>query len=959
MAQDEPAAAEETAGEETIVVTGSLIQRSDYQLSSPVDVVGRETLEASAPANIAEFVKDLPYNFGSAFASGRAFGNERGGGTINLRGLGASATLVLVNGQRMTQLPDAEDAIVDVNSLVPEIMLDRVEILKDGASATYGSDAIAGVVNFITNDRFEGLKLSGRVNQFTYSDATDYRVEAMLGTEVGGSTHITAAFGFYDQQPINGYAFNTQSQRGTENDIRFSSASSSPGEFVIPTRNAAGTLSGTRTNVVDPLCGTVPSSIAATNATTAVTDPALARDCRYQFWGDNGSQSEIRRFTGMIRATSDITDSIRFDGEFAFSHIETATAYTAGDTLGQSVIIPGHNPGNTYYRARNAGGQPLFAVSSGVSAGYQRDGATVFLPSRDAAGRVILTATPTVAASGIPFYEDVTFSGRPVNSQCNLPTGNTMGPGECAWSRPSRSSSNIMRAAAGLSGDLGSAWNWAARAHYSRYELATNGTVGVALTNELNFALAGLGGATCNRVTGTPGAGNCQYFNLFGNSTTATPGSAAANTQGVIDYVLPLLTDRYISDLLTAEAIVSGTVIELPAGPLGVAVGFQRRDSGLEADYDSAANTGNKANGVTQTDFTASRGITAVFMEANVPVFDAPFGYLELTGALRHEWIGSTLETTDPKIGVLFRALDDRLTLRGSYGTSFIAPSLFRLNANSARGTAVNDCPVVNGPPCTGEQNLRTALIQIGNPNLRPEKSEAWSAGFTVEPVDGLTFEGTWWHFAFSDRIATLSATDIVNQFPNGTPEAPIVRDAAGRILSVSTTYVNQASVVTEGLDFMVDYTTDLANIGTLGFNLAGTYNYRFDIQQVPGGPIIEAEGASNDRITGASPNTKLRINGRASWRNDGHNATISVRYYAPLNFTLTPGVKIGSWAPVDVTYSYTFDVGSREITLGIGAQNVFNELEPQVPAPGFQPFLPTLHDTRGRSVFARASVEF
>src|SRR5690606_3602056 len=130
-----------------------------------------------------------------------------------------------------------------------------------------------------------------------------------------------------------------------------------------------------------------------------------------------------------------------------------------------------------------------------------------------------------------------------------------------------------------------------------------------------------------------------------------------------------------------------------------------------------------------------------------------------------------------------------------------------------------------------------------------------------------------------------------------------IVRAPDGRILSIATTFINQAAVLTEGLDFMVDYDTELFDLGSLNLNLAGTYVYTFDIQQVPGGPVIDVAGATNDRITGASPNTKLRINARATWSNDGHMASIGVRYYDSLKFTLNPDVTIGSWAPIDVSY--------------------------------------------------------
>ena len=829
------------ANADDIVVTGTLIRRtSEYQLSSPVDVVTRKDLEARVPNNIAEFVKDLPGNFGSAFASGRAFGNERGAGTINLRGLGSSATLVLINSRRQTQLPDNPDNVVDVNSLIPEIMLERVEILKDGASALYGSDAVAGVVNFITNDRFSGVRINSRFNEFTYSKAKDYRVEAMIGTDIGSRFHATLGGGYYYQDPINGYAYTTPSQHPSDiNNIRFTSPSSWPGEFIVPTRNAAGALAGTRANVVDPLCGTIVSSTPSNTVGglgSPASSPAAAADCRYNFWGDNGSQSKIWRYQTMLRLTGDLTDAIRFEGEVGYTYIRSETAYTAGDTLASAITIPGTNPGNIYYRAVNAAGQPLYALSSGVDAGFQRDGAEVFLPQRDASGKVLLSANPTDASSGIPFYEDILFSGRPMGSQCDLPTGNTMQPGRCAWGRPSVAKNNIFRTAMGFSGNLNSNWHWQAGMAYSRYQEDTNGTVGVALVNQLNYALQGLGGTTCNRAANTPGRNGCEYFNLFGNSALAAPGSAQANTQAVIDYVMPLLHDQYTSSLLTADAVLSGDLITLPAGPLGIAVGYQYRRSTLAIDYDTEANLGNKANGVTQNDLDRSRANHAFFLEAKVPIFQAGFGYAEFDGAYRHEEIGGSLKTDNPKLGLLFNTNDKVLSLRTSYGTSFIAPSLFRLYADSAAGTGVNDCPVSQGAPCRGDLNLRVALLQKGNPDLKPERSKSYSAGATLRPMRGLTFDVTWWKFHFTDKIVTPSATAIVAANPNGTSLTPVVRDATGRIISVTTVFTNAASVVTEGLDFEADYRTDIGRFGDLNLNLAGTYLGRFDYQASPGG---------------------------------------------------------------------------------------------------------------------------
>lgn len=953
--------ADQAKDKKEIVVTGTLIQRSDYQSASPIDTVSRADLEARVPNNVAEFVKDIPANFGSAFASGRAFGNERGAGTINLRGLGASATLVLVNSRRQTQLPDAADNVVDVNSLIPEIMLERVEILKDGASALYGSDAVAGVVNFITNDRFNGVKLNVRGNEFTYSKAKDYRIEGLIGRDLGSNFHAVLGLGWYSQDPINGYAYTTPSQSpSTANELRFTSPSSFPGEFVVPTRNAAGVLSGSKSNIVDPTCGTIVSSfptVTVGGLPQLASSPATAVDCRYNFWGDNGSQSAIDRFQSMVRITGELGD-VKVELEGGYTNIHSETAYTAGDTLAAAIVIPGHNPGNIYYRAVNSAGQPLYAVSSGVSAGYVRDGAEVFLPVRDSAGKVVLTGTPTAASSGIPFYEDVTFSGRPIGSQCDLPTGNSLTPGQCAWGRPSVANNDIYRFAGGLSGALGEKWNWRAGATYSRYELATNGTVGVALVNELKNALAGFGGASCNIAANTPGKNGCQYFNLFGNSALATAGSAQANSPDVINYVMPLLHDKYTSSLFAAEAIVSGDAFELPGGPLGVALGYQYRRATLAIDYDLQANAGNKANGVTQSDLSKNRANHAFFAEVVAPLMDGDAGRLEFDGAIRHERIGSDLSTTNPKLGLLYNTQNKVLTLRASYGTSFIAPSLFRLFADSAQGTAVNDCPVSQGAPCRGDLNLRVALLVKGNPTLKPERSKSYSAGITLKPNNELTFDLTWWKFDFTDKIVTPTATEIVAANPSGTSLTPVVRDTTGRIVSVTTVFSNAAKVTTEGFDFAADFNTSIGKAGDLNINLSGTYLSKYDYQAVAGGAVIQGAGASNDNLV-PPPNTKMRLNARATWRYGGGTLNIIGHYYAPIDFTRTAGYKLGSWFPVDINYTHEFDIAGTRAMLGVGAQNVFGDQEPFVPVPGFQPFIPSLYDTRGTSIYVKAGVTF
>lgn len=975
FAQDQ----QDTAVEE-LVITGSFIPRSEgFQAASPVDVLKSELLEQKAPTNLANFFAELPYNFGSAFSTGRAMGGgERGLGTVNLRGLGASATLVLLNGHRQTQVADSPDNIIDVNSLVPDIMVQRFEVLKDGASALYGSDAVAGVVNVITNSSFSGVRATGRVSYYDYSGEGDQQFQLMMGGPLGDRGHMVGAFAYVHQDGMWS-TFDAPMLENDRDNLRYTIASGAPGRYVVPLRNAGGALiltgpaASRQRTAVDPSCGavsgSVPTNVPPATAIATELPLATATDCRYFFFDDNSLQSELERWQGFVRGRYDFTDNLRFTGEFGFTQFDTATAYTTGETVGTTIIVPGHNPGNTF-RAVNAANQPLYAVSSGVSAGYSKGGAAVFLPQRDVNGRVVLTATPTDPASGIAFWEDVTLNARLLGSQCGLPTNNALAPGECAKRRASESSNTVMQMSGYFSGKAFD-WDWQAGGSYSAYKISTNGTTGNALTSELTRSLDGLGGPNCTIPQGggaapARGTTTCQYFNPFGNSTFATgAGNPQANTQGIIDWVIPRLTDQYESRLLELETHASGKLFSVPAGDVAAAVGYQFRKAELTADYDTARNNGATANLNTANDFNSSRENHAVFGEINAPIYDGPAGRFEINGALRHEWIGDELETTNPKVGLLFNTLENKLSLRASYGESFVAPSLFRLFGNVGAGTAVNDCAPAVNPVCTGVANLRITAITSGNPNLRPQTSENYNFGATYRPWEGWSFSVDSWHYTFDDLITTESATNVVAADPTGAITGRVVRNASGQLATVFTQYINAASLETAGIDLDVTWRGAFLDYGDLTLNLAGTYVGQYDLQQTVGGPIIVGAGRTNDTpgVTGLSASPKLRINGRATWASGPHTATGLVRYIDDMTFSrATAGERIESYTTFDASYTYNLKSDSpwaKDIAFTVGAQNLFDELAPFVPFPGFQPFISSLYDLRGRSFFARVAATY
>ncbi len=346
----------------------------------------------------------------------------------NLRGLGPAATLILLDGQRTTQVPDNADNVVDVNTLVPTIMIERIEVVKDGASAIYGSDAVAGVVNFITKDKFDGFEINGRIDQFTFSNDGDRRLELLFGSSVGDRGHFVVSASYLDQDPML-LRDDIPSLAGEAYDARWSSPTSYPGVFSVPTRNAAGVLTTTRRTVADPLCGQIEGAFPSSGRlidgiAERLPNATGATQCRFHFYPEGAAQADIRQFQTFGKFTYDILDTVKFDASMAYTTTRVLTFFTSGATASfPNLIVPGHNPGNIF-RAVNSAGVPLYAVSSGVSAGFSRDGAEVFLPTRNASGAVVLTADPTNPASGIPFYEDVPvhrprdrIAGRPADRQ--------------------------------------------------------------------------------------------------------------------------------------------------------------------------------------------------------------------------------------------------------------------------------------------------------------------------------------------------------------------------------------------------------------------------------------------------------------------------------------------------------------------------------------------------------------
>ncbi len=893
---------------EEIVVTGSFIKRQSFDdVGSPVDVLDREDILANAPTGkMSEVLQYLPQNLGVldgvVLDGSTDLEGTFGGASLDLRGLGGGATLVLMNGRRQTRFPLADDGRTEITNLMPGIALERVEVLNDGASAIYGTDAVAGVVNFLSRKNFEGVELSidgrGTTNSFNHSNFT---LGALFGAALGSDNdiHVTAAVEYYSQEPL---------QRGEpdftypEGDIRGSS-SGFPGTWRVPTRDALGNLTGATADLADPDCQAVADqNITFNDSDLGGTDTFLGGGrCRLSFRTIPYFQDE-ERLMGMASVNWDINERVSFEGSFNYARSRSEDAAQGSAPIVAPLFVSGDNPGNPY-RAVNADGNPLFAQDT------NGDG----IPDRDATtNTVILAANPLDPASGIAFNEDVTARFfRPLS---------TTNFGAAA---DNFNTINTIRVDAALLGEINDNWSWSTGWTFSEQSLTLSQADSI--PTALQDAVDGLGGD----------AGE-SYFNPFGNSLLG----GVANTDDVISGFRLALRDRAETSLWSVDAVITGDLVEMPAGPLGVAFGVQYRDEELIQDFDQFK-TARLSNffGEGEEDYSVSGQSTGVFVEFAIPVFNSDAGRLDLSLAGRYEEIDD-LDSFDPKLSLLFR--NELIAVRASAASSFLSPSLFQ-----RFGTRVFRSEVFD--PVLGE-DAQIKIRTTGGAGLEPQESDSWNVGITVTPTDALSLGVDVWAFDFDGLLATPSPQGVIDADPNG-PD--VFRSSVdNRITLVNTAFFNSGRVEAGGIDFDVAYDTPWSLFGgDLGVKVQASLWTTYDIQETPGGAVIDGIGEDNRSNIGVAL-PELRGNAQLAWSNGPHSANAIVRHRSDVDRTVGANTDTAD-AETTLDLQYTREFGDSRWLTTFGVLNAFDN-EPNILTTGFSPYiLRSVQNPRGRMIYA------
>ena len=891
---------------EEVIVTGSYIRReSQFDSPSPLTTIGFEEIADLGVNEISDIIERLTINTGSqnnpdAFTQNASTGTTN----INLRGLGVNSTLVLLNSRRQVHsavTTNRGNNFVDTSALPPMIAFDRIETLKDGATALYGSDAVAGVVNFITRSDFRGLDLKLDVQTVAGHPQDDQQFSLLYG---GGTdrTHVLLAFSVLDRKPL------TTADKRLSAPADDLSAVGNPGSFLVtalpgnpayaPVWTAAfDTNFNGVADLVEPVLGLPPVPGALTplfvdpdcNAVAgqdpkvvpgiAQSVPSPAGDigiglCQFDFGSYFSLVPEEERVSAYVELNHDFSD--RLDGRLEL-----------------------HLTDNEAMRNNS----PSFPIT-------ERNPISVNHPDN-------------------PFGTDVLWIGRVIGG------GGTAGP--------TVHDSRTWRVAASLTGDFNEDWGWDAGFQRSRNEFffGAEDTVG----DRLYSALIGFGGPECDPGTGAPGVGDCHFFNPFGSALT---GAGTANPPELIDYIQGPYTLDTNTRLTTFDGVVTGDFGLLPGGPAGIAVGAQIREEESHSDYSEIANRDGFMFVVGNPDFSSSRRVTAAFVELLLPVSDQ----LDLQLAARIEDYGDGVDSTDPKLSALWRP-NDSFAVRASVGTSFRAPSIFQAFGTQTTLEELTD-PLF--PAGTQFLPVRTQPNLSGK-TLRPETADVANLGFSWSPNDNLELGLDYWSFDYTDVIIQQNPQALLDAAAAGDAAAArqIERGPTGGLVRVNSFYDNASSLTTDGFDFSVAYTMDSA-FGTLRLGAQATAVSTYDLADPQAG-VIDGAGKRNFANFATSV-PELRANLFVNWQRDIHGINVYVHH---IDSYLDDGQPdslrpIESHDTVDAQYNVALDRFAG-VTLSFGALNLFDEDPPRVATNGG--FDSKVHDPRGRLFYARASLSF
>ena len=830
---------------ERIEVTGSHIKRTTMEGPSPVTSMSQEDIAKTGVTDLISLFTKLPISGQGTFSTQANSSDDtaNGGSSVSLRGLGADSTLILVNGRRVSVSPFAkgiDTAFVDINN-IPLSAIKRVDILKDGASATYGSDAIAGVINIVLRDDVEGAEVTAKTGITADGGGEEQSVSLVFGSVNDNSSH-TFIMEYFDREEIlygdRDYAASANQKALTGDSLAtdFRSSSGIPGTIAL--------ASDPSNRLIDTF-GTDACS-------SADSDPANNL-CRYDYAPVMSMIPSSERFSFNYLGTYQITDEVEGFAELNGQNSKS-TVRGAGSPSFNELFMSGDNPNHPF----------------------------ADMPTHD-------------------FYQqDLTMRRRTVD------IGN----------REKRVDSDYYRAIIGARGDFNE-WSWEAAYSYISSKSVERGVDGFPNSRRIQEAI---------------------------DSGLWNPFEPSSNTQEALNYIETTTTRVGTSTNRTLDLKLSGPVMEMEHGEMYLALGAERREESISDNPDDQFLRGD-VFGTEATQANGSRDNTAVFGELIIPAFED----FEMQLAVRHEDYSDFGTTTDPKVSFLWSPTED-VSLRGSYGTAFRAPSLHQLGLGrtdeSPNLVDTLRCAAIGDQDSACDPREYTAVFE-GNPELGAEESSSYNLGLVYNITDSLNFSIDYYDYDIENiidsdtqlKMDTLGLDPtVVVRIPTSIPGDP------GEVVVINDKFENIGDLQTSGLDLDVRYDLDT---GMGQFKLGYVLNY-----------VLKFEDHKGTK-EGGFEQPEMRWTASVDWINEDYSASMAVNHidgFEQKASVQKPGMDdVDAWTTVDASFNYT---GIENTVLTVGATNLFNE-EPPFTYHDFMGFAVNVHSGQGQFAYLKASYKF
>ena len=828
---------------EEIISVASYLESNELN-ASPVDVISAEEFKNLRVSTVAELSKYLSIASGSNFQTNALDGVDQGMANITLRGMDHASTLVLINKKRQTHSgtpSDEGEGYIDIN-IIPEIALYRIEILKDGASSLYGSDAVAGVINFQTYQQFNGMRLALGSQKTSNYDQRDNSLGALFGGDVFGGSYVFA-FSSLNKSPLNASSipkFAELGLSGLGNSFKVTQADS------VASGLYAGSYNKNQT-VPDPNCVENGGVLAGPR-------------CKFLY----GERFNI------------VNDEDHTKGYLHFTRSSEKIDYSA--TLLMAKIDVNDNPQSPSYPA-------LSYLSKKI------------LPGQ----------------GGSPFNVPVIWYGRPLGSAFPSPNSPK------AISQYHLSNRLVFDISQNLDFEL----SLTASEHKNKHNRPDT------IESRFEAAILGQGGPDGN-----------EQWNIF---------LPLENSATLIDYIKGSETSTKIGSLISLDGILRGQ-----KNGVNFALGFQFNSEDLQIDYSEMSSVAFDANGkLTKgadllflgggTNVSTSRNKQAVFFEANKNYGNA----LDLILSGRYERLDNE-SSFDPKFSFKYSA-SEQFLFRGSFGTSFTAPSMAQMFSSEVRLGSVRDI----------DDSPFVRLAVLGNPNLKPATSENINLGFIWNIAKEVNLIIDYWSINYKDRIEAESAQVLLNTNPYATS---VTRNQFGELIAVSTSYFNEEKTEISGIDAEISF-FKVTKYGDFNYSIKATQLSEFLTPEYSdkdmSSTMINRVGKFNyDAHTHSLP--KLRLNTFLSWTLNDLMLGMNTRYVegysnerqipaSAINLGYTNYVK--SFLVYDFSIKKTIQLSLGEIEVGLGIINAFDKKAPLLyDAPDFS-FDTRVHDPRGRLI--------